>query len=87
MGTTRSWQQLAEEVVSVNMQRSRYRDSSIGLSATNRVSLGTEGAEDRWMDGPSCFPNQQAEGGLPPSLDRAGPSVAHPQLPQPPGDA
>lgn len=55
-------QQLAAEVVSVNMQRSRYRDVSVGLSVTNWVSLGTERAENRCMDGAICFPNHQAEG-------------------------
>lgn len=63
MGATRSWQQLAEEVVSTNMQRSRYRDASVGLSVMNWVSLGTERAEDGWMDTPTCFPDQQVEGG------------------------
>lgn len=90
MGATRSWQQLAEEVVSTNMQRSRYRDASVGLSVMNWVSLGTERAEDGWMDTPTCFPDQQVEGGggvfLHPSME-LGHQFTHPELPQPPGDA
>lgn len=58
----------------MNMWRLRYRDASAGLSGM--IWGLPESAEDRWMDGPTRFPDQWAEGGLPLSLAGTGP-LAH----------